>query len=255
MIDGTEDYYAAPARSLPVMSPTEEARLLARYGAARGAARQRFLENPSTLVRYLVFNTARGPFADAWLRRAVNFAIDRKTSRPQGALGPSRPTTSYLPPAYPASATTPSYPPGGNLARARAWPEAGITTLHPDHRQPPPWLQRAQIVQSNLAKIGIDVHIQPLSVSQLIKHELDPHASWDLATIGWTLDFLDPANVLNAMLRGPSAHNKLGNFAHSTTPPTTAASTPPHGSPAQRASPPTPNSTPTSPDKPPRWPQ
>ena len=70
-------------------------------------------------------------------------------------------------------------------------------------------------MQSNLAKIGIDVRIEPLPVTQLVHRELHADATWDLATIGWTPDFPDPANVLNPLLRGTSAHNKeTENFAH-----------------------------------------
>jgi YVTN family beta-propeller protein len=215
VIAGTEDYYAAPARSLNAMSPTEEARLQARYGAARGLAHQRFFENPSTQVWYLVFNTARGPFVNARLRRAVSFAIDRKTLvAEQGGLGPQRPTDQYLPPGVPGFRDASIYPPGGDLARARrlAGPRHHHATLITANF--PPFPQRAQIVQATLATIGIDVDIEPLSVTQLVKREFDPHATWDLATIGWTPDFPDPSNVLNPMLQGPSAHNKLGNFAH-----------------------------------------
>lgn len=216
VLAGTEDYYAAPARSPNVMSPSEEADLRARYGAALGAAHQRFFENPSTLVWYLTFNTARGPFANARLRRAVNFAIDRNALvAQQGGLGPSRPTDQYLPSGVPGFRATAIYPPGGDLARARRL--AGHRHRHVTliTGNIPPFLQRAQVVQANLAKLRIDVRIEPLSPPQLVKQEQDPHATWDLATIGWSPDFLDPSNVLNPMLRGRSAHNKgTENFAH-----------------------------------------
>jgi ABC-type oligopeptide transport system substrate-binding subunit len=69
-------------------------------------------------------------------------------------------------------------------------------------------------VQANLAKIGIDVDIHQLSVTQLYNHASDPHASWDLALVGWAPNVADPVSVLNPLLRGPSAQNTLGNFAH-----------------------------------------
>jgi ABC-type oligopeptide transport system substrate-binding subunit len=215
VLAGTEDYYAAPALSSGVMSPTEETRLRTRYGAARGAARPHFVENPSTGVAYLAFNTARRPFADARLRRAVNFALDRKALvAEQGTLGPSLPTDQYLPPGLPGFRDGSSYPPGGDLAIARRL--AGrrhhhITLITTDF---PPFPQRAQIVQSNLAKIGIAVDIHQLSLTQLYKHAWDPHASWDLAAVGWAPNVPDPVDVLNPLLRGPSAQNTLGNFAH-----------------------------------------
>ena len=216
MIAGTEDYYAAPAESPGVMSVTEEARLRARYGAARGAAHPRFFENPSTIVQYLVFNTARGPFANARLRRAVNFALDRDAIATEpSAGGVQRPTDQYLAPGLPGFHDATIYPLGGDLTRARrlAGRRHHHAVLIVDKNSP--YLQRAQIVQSNLAKIGIEVDIQALSVSEKFKREAHADANWDLSPTGWTPDFPDPSNVLNPLLRGnhlPPALNE--NYAH-----------------------------------------
>jgi YVTN family beta-propeller protein len=216
VIAGTEDYYAAPAQSPNAMSPTEEARLQAHYGAARGLAHQRFFENPSTIVQYLVFNTARPLFANARLRRAVNFAIDRNALvAEQGALGAERPTDQYLAPGLPGFRATSIYPLGGDVARARRL--AGrhhrhATLITPNY---PPFPQRAQIVQSNLAKIGIDVHIEQLSFTQMFNRERHADANWDLATVGWTPDFPDPANVLNPLLRTATRPSEeVSNYPH-----------------------------------------
>ena len=98
VIAGTEDYYAAPAGSPNVMSATEADRLRTRYGAG-SAARPHFFEHPSTVVHYLVFNTARGPFANAQLRRAVNYALNRNAIAAEPSAGlVERPTDQYLAP-------------------------------------------------------------------------------------------------------------------------------------------------------------
>jgi peptide/nickel transport system substrate-binding protein len=213
VVDGTEDYYGAPAHSLAVMSPTDEAHLRARYGA--GAAQQRFFENPSTEVWYLAFNTARPLFANAQLRRAVNFALDRNAIvAQQGGQGPSLPTDQYLPPGLPGLSATAIYPLGGDLARAQRL--AGRRHHHATliTGDVPPFPQRAQIVQSNLAEIGIDVDIKTVSPTQLFKHYRDPHATWDLGTFGYAADFADPSDYLNPLLQGnlPPALND--NYAH-----------------------------------------
>jgi peptide/nickel transport system substrate-binding protein len=215
VIDGSEDYYGAPAFTRDVMSPTDEARLRARYGAARGAAQQRFFENPSTIVWYLAFNTARPLFANARRRRAVNFALDRKAIVAEhGGQGPSLPTDQYLPLGLPGLSATTIYPLGGDLARARRL--AGRRHHHATliTGDVPPFPQRAQIVQSNLAKIGIDVDIKTVSNTQLFKHYHDPDATWDLGTFGYAAEFADPADYLNPLLQGnlPAALN--ANFSH-----------------------------------------
>ena len=68
-------------------------------------------------------------------------------------------------------------------------------------------------MQSDLAKIGIDVDIQALSVADKFKRE--SRGDWDLAPTGWTPDFADPSHVLNALLRGSHLPPALTvNFAH-----------------------------------------
>ena len=214
VIAGTEDYYAAPAGSPNVMSATEADRLRTRYAAARGGARPRFFEHPSTMVHYLVFNTARGPFANARLRRAVNYALDRDAIAAEPSAGlVERPTDQYLAPGVPGFHDVSIYPLGGDLAQA-------LRLAGRRHRHAvlivgknPPLLQRAQIVQSDLAKIGIDVDIQALSVTDKFKRE--SRGDWDLAPTGWTPDFADPSDVLNALLRGSHLPPALNvNFAH-----------------------------------------
>ena len=99
--------------------------------------------------------------------------------------------------------------------RHGAWPVAGHrhAVLIVDKNSP--FLQRAQIVQSNLAKIGIDVDIQPLSVADKFKRETHADANWDLAPTGWTPDFADPSHVLNALLRGSRLPPEFNvNYAH-----------------------------------------
>jgi YVTN family beta-propeller protein len=216
VIAGSEDYYTAPALVPGVMSPTEEARLRGELRSRAPRRRPTLLENPSAWVWYLAFNTARGPFVNARLRRAVSLAIDRRAIvAEQGTLGPSLPTDQYLPPGLSSFRDASIYPPDGDPARARRLAGGGrrhVTLITTDS---PPDPQRAQIVQSNLARIGIDVDTHALSVTQLYKHASDPHATWDLAFVGWAPDLADPAAVLNRLLRGNHLPRGLNsNFAH-----------------------------------------
>src|SRR6266540_1674447 len=61
--------------------PGTAARLTARYGAGSPAARagrQRYFAEPLLGLWYLALNTSRPLFADVNLRKAVNYAIDRR---------------------------------------------------------------------------------------------------------------------------------------------------------------------------------
>ena len=108
------------------------AALEARYGPNSPAARtghQRYFINPAMDVDYFVFNTRRPLFASARVRRAVNYAIDRRALVEQhfsfiGGLA----TDHYLPPGVPGSLPVDIYPLGGpDLAKARSLARA----VHP----------------------------------------------------------------------------------------------------------------------------
>ena len=133
VIAGDGDYHAFAQTEV---SPTETARLRARYGADRGPAHHRFFENPSTVVDFLVLNTTRPLFANARLRRAVNFAIDRKAlAALQGVDGPLRPTDQYLPPNMPGYRDVRIYPLGGRPCPGEAPRRARPSSRHDDHVQ------------------------------------------------------------------------------------------------------------------------
>ena len=76
VLAGRADYtYEIP------LSAGAERELAARYGPASDAARdgrQRYFVNPALALGALVLNTSRPLFADARLRKAVNYAIDRR---------------------------------------------------------------------------------------------------------------------------------------------------------------------------------
>ncbi len=214
VIAGDGDYHAFARTDV---SPTETARLRARYGAARGPAHQRFFENPVPLLNFFALNTARPLFANARLRRAVNFAIDRKAlAALQGLDGPLRPTDQYLPPDVPGYRDARIYPLGGpDLARARrlAGPDRHHATLITCNVAACP--QQARIVRANLAKIGIDVHIEELSITQMFKREGHADGNWDIGFGGWWPGYHDPSNALNPLLRGATRTSEVGaNNSH-----------------------------------------
>ena len=124
----------------------------------------------SPAVFYLYMNTSRPLFRDnPKLRQAVNFAIDRTAML--GAFGGpfgSR-TDSYLPPGLPGYLNVHPYPvrhPDLEKARAlaRGHTRAGKAVYYACDSIARKCLAMAQIVQYDLAKIGIDVEIKPFPV-------------------------------------------------------------------------------------------
>jgi peptide/nickel transport system substrate-binding protein len=213
---GTDDYYSSSAESSGLTVAVAN-RLRARYGAARGAAHQRFFENDSGAVTYFVLNTARPLFAQARLRRAASFAINRAALAAQSgpAAPPMRPTDQYLAPAVPGFRDVSLYPMHSDLARARrlAGPGRHHANLLICNSAPCP--QTAAIVRSNLAKIGIDVTVQELSLTAMFAREGRRDADYDLAFFAWVPDFPDPHGVLNKLLRGshlPAAQTTNASF-------------------------------------------
>ena len=121
-----------------------------------GSARYHVAAAPG--VDMLAFNTKRPLFKDPRLRRAVNYAIDRKAL---AAVFDEAPTDRYVPPAVPMPRTPPVYPLlRRDLATAkRLMPGARRRAANLYFCGEPPNLRIAQLVRSNLRPLGIDVSI------------------------------------------------------------------------------------------------
>ena len=102
-----------------------------------------------------------GPLLDRpAMRRAVNYAIDRRALARAGGLnygGPAVPTDQYLPPGMPGFDDEPIYPATPDLARARRLARGGprSVVLYAFDSGTSPEL--AQIVKVNLKAFGIAV--------------------------------------------------------------------------------------------------
>jgi ABC-type transport system substrate-binding protein len=126
--------------------------------AAARAGRQQYFLYPAPLVDYIVFNTNRPVFRDARLRRAVNYAIDRRALA--AAFGDA-PADRIIPPAVPGFPAGRSYPLNGpdlDTARKLAGPARRHAVLYwcgQDERQ----RTLAHIISANLARIGIAVSV------------------------------------------------------------------------------------------------
>jgi YVTN family beta-propeller protein len=201
---GRTDYVA-----LQQPPPSEATRLAGRYGATSPlgrAGKQQYFANPFPGFVYFALNTSRPLFPSARMRRAVNFAVDRRAlvNVKESGFSPL-PTDQYLPPGMPGFRDAHIYPlDRPDLARARSLAGPGRRTAVLYTTDRPDDLKRAQILSRNLAAIGIDVQIDTFpGFAALYKKETTKGEPWDIATNGWFTDgYFDPYDFLNILLDG-----------------------------------------------------
>ena len=128
-----------------------------RYGPPHREGAPRFMVSPVLATHYVAFN-AGGRLSDPRLRRAVNFALDRRAIADTYDWPAA---DHYLPPGMPGHREAHVYPTGRpDLERARALARGrgGRAVLHVC--EIPYCTQWAGIIRRNLAAIGIDVIVR-----------------------------------------------------------------------------------------------
>ena len=182
-----------------------QARLLARHGPgsrAAAAGRQQYFAAPVPAIDALVFNSRRSLFARAAMRRAVNYAIDRRAlgQEPFGGRG-GRPTDQHIPPGYPGFRDATIYPLGGpDLATARRL--AGGARRHGILYtcNLPGCIARAAIVRANLAAIGIELETRQFSIATMHRRLNNPDEPYDLSLFTWGGEAPDPSEFIDVMV-------------------------------------------------------
>ncbi len=162
---------------------------------------------PMMDIRYLCFNTEMKPFTDVRVRRAFNYAINRKTI---ASFLAGRATLAHgvLPPGMPA------FDPNGrgydyDPAKAKALiKKAGLEGHFPDltlwYSINEPWYGKAaQSIQSDLKAIGINIQTKGVRYPEL-KAKAGQRHNVEMSMIGWIQDFPDPSNFFDPLLNGKS---------------------------------------------------
>jgi YVTN family beta-propeller protein len=188
----------------------QSARLERLYGAASPAARQgrqRYFVNPQLEVDVVELNTSRPLFASERMRRAVNYAVDRRALAANGGtiFAHASVAQMYLPPGVPGFRDEHIYPLRPDVAAARRLAGRGRHTavlycvlLGGSRRA-------AQIIAKNLAAIGIDVQVQCFPGDEFWTHMLKPGEAWDLA-IDEGFGLNDPGSFLDGFA-SPTVYN------------------------------------------------
>jgi peptide/nickel transport system substrate-binding protein len=148
----------------------------------------------STRIDYVAFNEDRKPFDDVHVRRAISYAIDRQSLVKAVLYGNGTVANSLLSPGtpyYDKSATAQQL----DLTKAKAElaqssePNGFTTTIliaSGDSNQS----ATAQIMQSQLKKLGITLKIKQLDPTANKQARLD--SDFDLTLSAWTMDIPDP---------------------------------------------------------------
>ncbi len=177
--------------------------LVDRYGINRS----RLFLRPGLTLRMLAFNSSRPLFRDnPRLRRAVNFALNRRALVSTGGVLVSRPSDQYLPPILPGFRDAEVYPlERSDLQRARALASGqlrgGKAVLYVNS-SPIPYAI-GQLVRQQLAEIGLDVEVTPIpihSASAAYFNKLaTPGEPWDIAFGLWSPSYIDPFAYINLL--------------------------------------------------------
>jgi ABC-type transport system substrate-binding protein len=173
---------------------------------------------PALRLVYCAFNVRRGALADARVRQAINYAVDRRTIVDHLLGGRGTLAAGVIPPSL-AGADTSRKPYPFDPARAKALlAQSGHATgLHvelwtaPD----PPFPRLAETIQSYLANVGISVTIVQRDFSAL--REAARNGSVDIILKDWYADYPDAENFLYPLLDGANV-GPGGNLSFYTNP-------------------------------------
>lgn len=152
------------------------------------------------LFDYLVFNTRRPLFRNPRLRRAVDYALDRRALAARFADAASDRVVPPAVPGYPAGRVFPLSP---DLARAKKLAGTGkrlaVLYICGDAREP----KMADIVRRDLAPIGIDVSVLEDAAQCLADPAKSRRADLFLVSFPFVIqtDEHDPAPFLDQVLR------------------------------------------------------
>ena len=187
------------------LGPAAIARLRARYpSSTRGRRAPRVFANPLPTTSYVFMNFRRPLFANVRMRRAVNYALDRRGLARLGAPGfdtPQTPTDQYLPPGIPGFRDVHIYPSSPDVATARKLAGGRHRRAVLYSCPGSPCDEQAQVLKIALARIGVDLEVKTFSFNRLLERTGRPGEPFDLAFVTWFADSPDPNDFLDVLLR------------------------------------------------------
>jgi peptide/nickel transport system substrate-binding protein len=171
---------------------------------------------PSTRTDYILMNEKRPFFADANVRRAVSYAIDREALVKSVLFGHGTAANSLFMP------TVPYYDkatPGQqfDLAKAKAALAAskypnGFSCTYSASSGDSTDAAIAQVLQASLKSLGITMKITNVDPSAL--HDAQTNLNYDISHSYWTMDIADPDELVQfAVLPAGGGHSFNTNYS------------------------------------------
>jgi len=153
---------------------------------------------PSTKTDYVMMNQNEKPYDDVHVRRAISYAIDREALVKTLLFGNGTPANSFLMPNVPFyDAATP----GISYDMAKAKEEMaqssvpnGFSTTFLASSGDSTDQALAQVLQSSLKELGIDMKIQ--NVDPSAAHDLQQEQKYQISHSYWTMDIADPDELV-----------------------------------------------------------
>jgi peptide/nickel transport system substrate-binding protein len=165
---------------------------------------------PSTEVDYFSLNTTRKPFDNVHVRHAISLAIDRKSIVKAAVMGNGSPAGCFMAPPI-LDGHLPAQGTEFNLAKAKAElakspvPKGFHATLLYQGNNSPAWGIAAQVVQADLAKIGIKLTIKNADSNTV--SDAEEHKSFDMLMNLLTYDIPDPSELVDYYFSSEDYHS------------------------------------------------
>lgn len=183
--------------------------------SARKDASLKVEQTPAFMTAFVALNTQHPPLDDPEVRQAINLAFDRASYLQAVFEGSASAATGIYPPnTWSYARDIPAYPhdpeqarkllAGKQLAELNIWTRPSGSLLNPN-----PSLG-AQLLQSDLAEVGIKASIRVIEWGELIRRA--KNGEHDLLFMGWAGDNGDPDNFLTPQFSCASVKSGL-NFA------------------------------------------
>src|SRR5215210_749124 len=180
-----------------------------------GVNKSRFYVRPALTVTFLAMNNDRPIFkGNLKLRKAINFAIDRKAILAQGGYLGGKRTDQILPPGMAGFKGADIYPlKGPNLKAARKWAKGATRGGKVVYYASNDVASAAvgQIVQFNLKQIGLETEVKQFARNVFFEKTGTRGEPFDIAAVGWNADYSDPYDFIDVLLNGKNIRAANGN--------------------------------------------